>query len=71
MASKTASDGIRYSIGYGAGREAVLGDDNKMVLASIDKQLNDKWWAAVDYQSGKSSLGALSFGVSYNFAPNT
>lgn len=71
LTSQTAADGSRYSLGYGIGRKAVLGSDNKMVLASIDKQLNDKWWAAVDYQSGKSSLGALSFGLSYNFAPNT
>jgi hypothetical protein len=58
-------------LGYGVGRKEALGDDNKMVMAGIDKMLNDKWWAGVDYQSGDSALGALNFGVSYNFAPNT
>lgn len=71
LASKTTKDGTRFSLGYGVGREEVLGDDdNNMVIAGIDKMFNDKWWGAIDYQSGDSALGALSFGVSYNFAPN-
>ncbi len=41
------------------------------ILASWDKQLNDKWWAAVDYQGGNNAFGALSFGVSYAFSSNT
>ena len=71
LGSKTISDGTRFSLGYGVGREAALVSDNKMILASIDKQLNDKWWAAIDYQGGKSVLGATSVGLAYNFAPNT
>lgn len=70
LASIAAKDGTRFSFGYGIGRKKSLGDDYKMIMASIDKQLNDKWWVAVDYQGGKSSLGALNFGVAYNFAPN-
>ncbi|MHB1458065.1 MAG: hypothetical protein ACYC0V_14240, partial [Armatimonadota bacterium] len=37
----------------------------------LDKSLNDKVWAAVDYQSGKSAFGALSAGVAYNFTKTT
>lgn len=70
LASQTAADGVRYSLGYGVGREEAIGDDNKMVIASIDKMLTDKVWAGVDYMSGDSALGALSFGASYNFASN-
>jgi hypothetical protein len=70
LTSVTDANNWRYSLGYGVGRKEALGDDNKMVLASIDKQLNDKWWVCVDYQSGKSALGALNLGVSYAFAPN-
>lgn len=70
MLSQKASDGTRFSLGYGVGREEVLGDDENVVMAGIDKQLSDKWWGAVDYISGDSPLGGLSVGVSYAVAPN-
>jgi hypothetical protein len=70
LTSVTDANNWRYSLGYGVGRKDALGTDNKMLLASIDKQLNDKWWVCVDYQSGKSVLGALNIGFSYAFAPN-
>jgi len=70
VASTKASDGTRFSLGYGVGREANLGEYEKVVMAGIDKQLSDKWWGAVDYISGDSWLGGLSFGVSYAVAPN-
>ena len=43
------------------------------VLLSWDRtmsEISDKLWLAVDYQSGKSSLGALNFGVSWAFSKN-
>ncbi len=70
LTSTTDQNGWRYTLGYGWGRKEVLGDDHNMIMAGIDKQLNDKWWVAADYQGGKSALGALSFGVGYTFAPN-
>jgi uncharacterized protein with beta-barrel porin domain len=33
-------------------------------------EISDKLWAAVDYQGGNNSFGALSFGVSWAFSPN-
>lgn len=45
--------------------------DSAGLLLSYDKQFTDKIWGAVDYQGGNNFFGALSFGVSYAFAPNT
>ncbi len=73
----------RISAGYYSGNSkhssfnpAVLAPNGKAkdssgLLLSWDKQLNDKWWAAVDYQGGNNDFGALSFGVSYAFSSNT
>ena len=68
----------RLSAGYYVGNDEVLVDadgdeDNDGVLLSWDRtmsEISDKLWAAVDYQGGDNSFGALSFGVSYAFAPN-
>lgn len=70
VASQTIDNGTRFSLGYGVGRKAILGDDEKVVMVGIDKMLSDKLWGAVDYISGDSALGAVSFGVSYAVAPN-
>jgi hypothetical protein len=32
-------------------------------------EVSDKLWLAVDYQSGKSAVGALSFGAAWAFTP--
>ncbi|MHB0998655.1 MAG: hypothetical protein ACYC27_05360 [Armatimonadota bacterium] len=61
----------RVTLGFGQGKESVLGEDNKMIFLGLDKSLTDKIWAAIDYQSGKSAFGALSAGVAYNFTKNT
>lgn len=69
----------RLSAGYFSGNDKVLVKENGEkantgVLLSWDRsmtEISDKLWAAVDYQGGNSSLGALSFGASWAFAPNT
>ncbi len=69
----------RLSAGYYSGNKKVLVDEhgakaNTGLLLSWDRtlgEISDKLWAAVDYQGGNSALGALSFGVSWAFAPNT
>ena len=72
LASISTKDGTRFSLGYGIGRTEALGENNnQLIMASIDKQLNDKWWVAVDYQGSTSAQGALNFGFSYNFTPAT
>lgn len=76
MAAKTFGAAGRISLGYFSGNDKALLDetgkaDNTGILASWDKALNGKWWAAIDYQGGKSSYGALSFGVAYTVSPNS
>jgi hypothetical protein len=66
----------RVSVGYYIGNGNLLVDEtgaaaNTGVILSLDKQINDKWWAAIDYASGRSWYGETSFGFSYAFAPNT
>lgn len=69
----------RFSAGYFSGNDKVLVDENGKkantgMLLSWDRtisEVSDKLWAAVDYQGGDSALGALSFGFSWAFTPNT
>ena len=78
LAAKTLPVVGRLSAGYYVGNSAVLNDenganDNHGVLLSWDRalpEISDKLWAAVDYQGGDNSYGALSFGVSYAFTKN-
>ncbi|NJC88091.1 MAG: hypothetical protein FIB02_06090 [Desulfuromonas sp.] len=68
----------RLSAGYYVGNDDLLVDadgdeDNDGVLLSWDRtisEVSDKLWAAVDYQGGDNSFGALSFGVAWAFSPN-
>ena len=79
LAAKNLPKLGRFSAGYYTGNDKVLLDDkskkaNNGVLLSWDRtmtEISDKLWAAVDYQGGNSSLGALSFGVAWAFAANT
>jgi orotidine-5'-phosphate decarboxylase len=46
---------------------------NDGLLLSWDRtmsEISDKLCVAVDYQSGKSALGSLNFGVSWAFSKN-
>jgi len=78
LVAKTFDKIGRLSAGYYAGNDKVLLDtngdkDNTGVLLSWDRtisEVSDKLWAAIDYQGGKNSYGALSFGVAWKFAPN-
>lgn len=68
----------RVSAGYYHGSGKVLVDRdgkaaNDGLLVSWDRtmsEISDRLWMAVDYQSGNSSMGALSFGVSWAFSKN-
>lgn len=78
LAAKTIPVIGRISAGYYSGNDDLLVDadgdeDNDGILLSWDRtmsEISDKLWAAVDYQGGDNSFGALSFGVSWAFAPN-
>src|ERR1035437_3336093 len=68
----------RLSVGYYTGNKNLLVDndgkaDNSGILVSWDKQvteINENLWLAVDYQGGKNSLGAVSFGLAWSFSKN-
>jgi hypothetical protein len=47
-------------------------NDDKGVLVSWDRtmsEISNNLWLAVDFQSGKSAYGALSFGAAWSFSP--
>jgi hypothetical protein len=79
LAAKNLPKIGRFSAGYFSGNDKVLLDENGKkantgMLLSWDRtisEISDKLWTAVDYQGGDSSMGALSFGASWAFAPNT
>ncbi len=68
----------RLSVGYYTGNGKVLVDENLKkanngILLSWDRtmtEISDKLWLAVDYQGGKSYIGALNFGASWAFSKN-
>lgn len=67
----------RLSAGYYVGDKDLLVDasgqsDNDGVMLSFDRtlaEIDDRLWLAVDYMGAKNSYGALSFGLSWRFAP--
>ena len=71
IASYTFPQSGRFSIGYQHADEDRVGNDNNMLLLAWEKQLSERWWAAIDYASGDSGFGAISPGIAYTFAPNT
>jgi hypothetical protein len=71
LVSKTFGKTGRFHLGYQYGDEDRVGDDNGMFLAAWEKQLNPKWWVAIDYASGDSGFGAISPGFAYTFRENT
>ena len=76
--AKTIGSIGRFSAGYYVGNDKLLKDvngnkENDGVLLSFDRtmaELSEKLWFAVDYMGGQNSYGALSFGISWKFAPN-
>lgn len=78
MVGKTFGSLGRFCVGYYSGNDKLLVDingnkDNDGILAAWDRtisEISDKLWAAIDYQGAKNGYGALSFGVSWKFAPN-
>jgi hypothetical protein len=68
----------RLSVGYYTGNKNLLIDNdgkvnNSGILLSWDKQvseISENLWLAVDYQGGKNSLGAVSFGLAWSFSKN-
>jgi hypothetical protein len=75
VVAKTFGPIGRITVGGYTGNDQLLLDENgdkanTGMILSWDKAIIDKIWASVDYASGDSSYGSLSFGASYSFAPN-
>jgi len=78
LAARTLPVVGRLSAGYYRGSKSVLVDENggpsyQGVLLSWDrviKEVSEKLWLGVDYQGGRSSLGALNFGAGWSFTPS-
>lgn len=72
---KTVGPAGRFSIGYFQGNEDLLGkDENSGILLCWERtmaEISDNLWVAIDYQGSESAVGALSYGFSWKFAPNT
>lgn len=76
-AAKTFGKFGRLSAGYYRGNDRLFLDingnnDNSGVLLAWDRsisEISDKLWLGVDYQGGKNTYGALSFGMAWKFAP--
>jgi hypothetical protein len=68
----------RLTVGYYSGNDKILVDENLKkansgLLLSWDRmmtEISDKLWIALDYQGGRSYLGALNFGASWAFSKN-
>ncbi len=76
LVAKNAGSLGRVSLGGYYGNDQLLMDENGNkantgLIASWDKNITDKVWLSVDYASGQSFYGELSFGGSYNFSANT
>jgi hypothetical protein len=78
LAAKTFPVVGRITAGYFSGNANLLVTElgekqNKGLLLSWDRQMaeiSDKLYALVDYQGGKSSMGAVSLGVAWSFSPD-
>jgi hypothetical protein len=76
LAAKTFSTIGRFSVGYyrGLNEDLFTDQDGKNVndglILAWDRVITDKFWASVDYASGKSWYGSLSLGFSYAFSQN-
>ena len=73
LAAKTLPVVGRLSAGYYFGNDKVIGPKDDGVLLSWDRtmsEISDKLWLAADYQGGKNTVGAFSFGAFWAFSKN-
>jgi hypothetical protein len=72
IAGKTIPVIGRIEAGCFSGNKNLLTDNNGFLL-SWDRQIpeiSENLWLAIDYQSGKSSFGAFSYGFAWSFSKN-
>ena len=69
-ASATVSNGTRFSVGYGFGRNEALGYEGRAMMAGVDKKINENWWVTVGYESGRNPFSSFTVGAVYSISPN-
>jgi hypothetical protein len=70
MLNSPTVNGARYSIGYGVSRKNLLGSEQKIFAASVNKKLTDNWSFAVGFESDRLRFGAINFGAMYSISPH-
>jgi len=63
----------RLEFGYSWANPDLFSPQNQGFMASWDRtltEISDKLWVAIDYMGSESSLGAISAGIAWSFAPN-
>ncbi len=70
LTASAAAGGTRLRFGYGFHGNASSGYDNRIIVAGVDKQLNENWWVTMGYQSSRSLYGTINVGAFYSNAPN-
>jgi hypothetical protein len=78
LIAKTLPIAGRFTLGYYVGNKDVLVDElgkkaNSGLLAAWDRtmsEISDKLWFSVDYQGGRSYIGALNVAFSWAFSKN-
>jgi hypothetical protein len=73
IAGKTIPVIGRIEAGLFTGSKTLLAPDYKGFMLSWDRmipEISENLWLAIDYQSGKSSFGALSYGFAWSFSKN-
>jgi hypothetical protein len=73
MVGKTIPVIGRIEAGGFSGSKTLLAPDNTGFMFSWDRmipEISENLWLAIDYQSGKSSFGAFSYGFAWSFSKN-
>jgi hypothetical protein len=73
MIGKTIPVIGRIEAGLFSGSNILLAPNNTGFLLSWDRmmpEISENLWLAIDYQSGKSGFGALSYGFAWSFSKN-
>ena len=69
-ASATISNGTRFSVGYGLGRNEAPGYEGRAMMAGVGKKINENWWVTVGYESGRNPFSGFNVGAVYNISSN-
>lgn len=70
LLSKTFGNYGRVTAGGYFANPNLVGNDNVGGIVAWDKSFGPKWWASIDYATGRNACGGLGIGAAYKLAPN-